>query len=456
LLTLVALVAALGFAGVVPAMAQTVDAPETVEDVIPADSNWYSVDEDNVVHVDVYFFWTPTCPYCAKAKPWLEELDAASEWLDLHSLPLTDETRENVDIAVALRDELGVQWTGAVPAFMGCETFDIGFDEPETTGAQLGEKWRRCQEGLQAQVDAVLAGEEPAPTTTLPPETEDTTTDLPFIGEIDTSTWSLPALTVVLAGFDAFNPCAFFVLLFLLSLLVHARSRVRMATIGGIFVLVSGLAYFAFMAAWLNLFEWLGPLRWVTFAAGAVAVTIGVLNMKDFFLFNRGPSLSIPEGAKPGMFKRMRSLTMASSFPAMAVGAFTLAIAVNSYELLCTAGLPLVYTRTLTLNDLPTASYYGYLALYNLVYILPLLTIVGLFVWKLGSRKLAEREGRTLKLLSGTMMTGLGLVLLFAPEWLDNALTAILVVIAAAGVTGIIVLIDRLVRGDPSDAVASR
>ncbi|MBT8211773.1 MAG: hypothetical protein KJN71_01375, partial [Acidimicrobiia bacterium] len=151
----------------------------------------------------------------------------------------------------------------------------------------------------------------------------------------------------------------------------------------------------------------------------------------------------------------MRALTVASSFPAMAVGAFTLAIAVNSYELLCTAGLPLVYTRTLTLNDLPTASYYGYIALYNVVYILPLLAIVALFVWKLGSRKLAEREGRALKLLSGTMMTGLGLVLLLVPEWLDNALTAIFVVIAAVAVTGVIVLIDRAVRGDSSGTVAS-
>lgn len=441
--------------GAAPSMAQEADSPATVAEVIPADSHWYSVDDDQLVHIDVYFFWSPTCPHCARAKPWLEELEATSPWLDLHSLPFTEETQENVDIAIALRDELGVQWTGAVPAFMACESFDIGFGEVDTTGAQLEEKWRACQEGLQAQVDAIVAGQEPAPTTTLPPESGDTTTDLPFIGEIDASTWSLPALTIVLAGFDAFNPCAFFVLLFLLSLLVHARSRVRMAIIGGIFVLVSGLAYFAFMAAWLNLFEWLGPLRWVTLAAGLVAVTAGLINIKDFFFFDKGPSLSIPEGAKPGMFKRMRALTTASSFPAMAFGAFTLAVAVNSYELLCTAGLPLVFTRTLTLNDLPTASYYGYLALYNVVYILPLLAIVGLFVWKLGSRKLAEREGRALKLLSGSMMTGLGLVLLFAPDWLDNAFTAVFVVLAAVAVSAIVVVIDRVVRRDSEGAVAS-
>jgi hypothetical protein len=76
---------------------------------------------------------------------------------------------------------------------------------------------------------------------------------------------------VTLAGLDAFNPCAFFVLLFLLSLPVHAGSRGRMMAVGGTFVAISGLVYFAFMTAWLNVFRWLGPLRGVTIVAGLVA-----------------------------------------------------------------------------------------------------------------------------------------------------------------------------------------
>jgi hypothetical protein len=97
-------------------------------------------------------------------------------------------------------------------------------------------------------------------------------------------------LTVVLAGLDAFNPCAFFVLLFLLSLLVHAHDRRRMLLIGGVFVFFSGLIYFVFMAAWLNVcFCWLGELRFMTLLAGLLAVSIGGLNVKDFFgLFGRG------------------------------------------------------------------------------------------------------------------------------------------------------------------------
>jgi energy-coupling factor transporter transmembrane protein EcfT len=132
--------------------------------------------------------------------------------------------------------------------------------------------------------------------------------DLPFIGRLDPSTLSLPVLTLVLAGLDAFNPCAFFVLLFLLSLMVHARSRARMALVGGVFVLFSGLLYFVFMAAWLNLFLLVGYLPLVTISAGLVALFVGALNVKDFVWPKKGISLSIPERAKPDLYQRTRDL----------------------------------------------------------------------------------------------------------------------------------------------------
>ena len=102
-----------------------------------------------------------------------------------------------------------------------------------------------------------------------------------------------------------------------------------------------------------------------------------------------------------------------------------LAIAANFYELLCTAGFPMVYTRLLTLSELPPAGYYLYLALYNLIYVVPLVLIVLVFVRTLGARKLTEREGRLLKLLSGAMMLELGALLLVAPEWLNNLAVAL-------------------------------
>jgi hypothetical protein len=247
--------------------------------------------------------------------------------------------------------------------------------------------------------------------------------ELPMVGRVDLSTWSLPAVAVVLGLVDSFNPCAFFVLLFLLSMLVNARSRVRMLLIGGVFVAVSGMIYFVFMAAWLNLFLLVGQIFWFTLIAGLLAVAIGAINVKDYFWFGRGATLGIPEDARTGLFKRMRALLGAESLSSMLVGTVVLAILANSYELLCTAGLPMVFTRILTLNALPGATYYAYLALYCAVYVLPLLAIVTAFAWTLGRRKLSEYEGRVLKLLSGLMMSGLGLLLMFKPEALNSLTT---------------------------------
>jgi hypothetical protein len=208
-----------------------------------------------------------------------------------------------------------------------------------------------------------------------------------------------------------------------------------MAIVGGTFVLFSGALYFLFMAAWLNVFLIVGHLALVTTVAGLIAIAIGAVNVKDYVWFKRGVSLSIPERAKPGLFQRMRGLVATSNLPSILIGTMTLALAANAYELLCTAGFPMVFTRILTLNELSPATHYLYLALYNVVYILPLLAIVVVFVVTLGARKLSEDEGRILKLLSGLMMFGLGIVLLVAPDLLSQPMIAIVLMMAALIVT---------------------
>jgi hypothetical protein len=315
-----------------------------------------------------------------------------------------------------------------------------GFDNAETTGAVLLARLEHCR----ANPDEAIAMFSGADAGGGPKPGEVMGVQVPLLGMIDPSDSGLPILTVVIAGLDAFNPCAFFVLLFLLSLMVHARSRARMMLVGGTFVLISGLIYFVFMAAWLNVFLLLGELRLVTIIAGIIAVGLAAINIKDYFWFQSGgPSLSIPESKKPGMYQRMRNLVAAKSVWAMLIGTAILAVAVNSYELLCTAGLPMVYTRILTLREADTFVYYLYLVLYNIIYVIPLLIIVLLFVMKFGSRKLGEAEGRLLKLMSGMMMLGLGALMLVAPTALNNAGIAIVLLLGAVALTWVIHLISR-------------
>ncbi|MFW2403354.1 MAG: thioredoxin family protein [Gammaproteobacteria bacterium] len=405
-------------------LAAPLSAAETAE--VPG-TEWVTVDAAGDVSVHLYFFWTATCPHCQRAKPFVETLPDKYPWLQLHSHVLDREHRDHVSLYVDMARALGKK-AGSVPAFLFCGKMFTGYDEESTTGAFLVDGLRECHEtaletgGQIATLEPETAAEEPA-------------LSIPLIGELDVEAWSLPALTLVLAGLDSFNPCAFFVLLFLLSLLVHARSRQRMLIIGGTFVFFSGFIYFLFMAAWLNLFLVIGNTQWVTLGAGLVALVLGLINIKDFVWFKRGVSLSIPDDAKPKLYERMRGLVAADNLAAMMLGAIALSIAANSYELLCTAGFPMVFTRALTLNDLPTSSYYLYLVFYNVIYVIPLLLIVGVFVATLGSRKLSEREGRVLKLLSGLMMFELGVVLVFAPAALNNVMTAVVLLVVALALT---------------------
>jgi glutaredoxin len=355
--------------------------------------------------VKLFLFWREGCPHCHEEQLFLKEMKVKYPALEV----MEYEVSENR----ALFEEFAMRYnatTQYVPATFIGERFIGGFDSKYLIGKQIDDQ---IQYELKRQ-NTNASCENPSSNLVA----------IPLIGEIDPNSVSLPVFTVILGGLDSINPCAFFILLFLLSLMVHARSRLRMFIIGGIFVFFSGLIYFVFMAAWLNVFLVLGQIKLITLIAGLIALSVSVLNIKEFFFFKEGPSLSIPESAKPKLFERMRNLVKSTEYPSMIIGTAVLAIAANTYELLCTAGFPLVYTRVLTLNNLSMTEYYLYLAFYNLVYVLPLFAIVLMFTYTLGSRKLSEDEGRALKLLSGNMMLLLGLLLILAPEFLNNILAA--------------------------------
>ena len=335
---------------------------------------WIDRDAAGEPRVHLYFFWTRTCPHCQAARPFVAALPQRHAWLVVHSHELTADA-EAADTYVAMAEALG-QDASSVPAFLFCGRLEVGFDRAETTGKALEEALQACREAASSKRGAG------PPATTAPPAPG---IDLPMFGRMTHEQWSLPVFTLVIAGLDAFNPCAFFVLLFLLSLLIHAGSRARMLFIGGVFLFFSGLIYFVFMAAWLNVFRWLGEVALVTTAAGVLAMVIALINIKDYFWFRKGVSLSIPETAKPGLYQRMRGLLRADSLPALTLGTITLALAANTYELLCTAGFPMIYTRLLTLADLTPWRHYAYLAFYNGVDVPPLLVITLICAGPLGA-----------------------------------------------------------------------
>ena len=378
--------------------------------------------------VVVHFFTASGCPHCAEGEAFLEDLRERYPALEIREYEIWN-NRPNFDLLLRLSSTFGSE-TVSTPTFFIGNRIWTGFSQADAQ--QVEAAVRTCLE--QGCPDPLKRLESPEKAVTEEPST----LTLPVLGEVNAQRVSIPVLTVVLGLLDSFNPCAFFVLLFLLSLLVHARSRRRMFLVGGVFIFCSGLVYFLFMAAWLGIFRMAGQVRWITIAAGVFAVFFALINIKDFFLFKKGITFSIPESAKPHLFRRMRSLVQAESLWSVLPGTVLLALAANSYELLCTAGFPMVYTRVLTLQDLPGWQYTAWLVAYNLVYIVPLLVILVGFTVTLGAHKLSEEQGRVLKLVSGMMMLVLGTVLLVDPSLLNRLW-------AAAGLLGSALLASALV-----------
>ncbi len=368
---------------------------------------------------DIEVFASKRCPHCTAAKLFLMELRQERPSLEI-LIRDVDEDKSALARLEQLSTQFGYQTVG-VPTFYLRGELVIGFAGPDTTGRRIKALLDRpppaskkeLPEGACLPGPATPCEDEPS---ALPPQPESVETSL--FGPLSVQEMGLPVFTLALGLLDGFNPCAMWVLLFLLSLLVNLHDRAKMALIASTFVVVSGLAYFAFMAAWLNVFLIIGFSRAIQLVLGGIAFTVGAVNTKDFFAFGRGPSLKIPETAKPGLYEKMRRIVQAENLTGALVGIVVLAVMVNMVELLCTAGFPAVYTHILSLQHLTPWEYYGYLGLYNVAYIVDDAVMVTIAVITLGHRKFQEKEGRWLKLMSGVVMLALGAILIAKPEWL--------------------------------------
>lgn len=351
---------------------------------------------------EVTLFWAVGCPHCELAKEFLVGLRREHPDLETELVEVRRDPTGRQRFLDTLR-RLGTT-AAAVPMFVVGDRYVVGF----TQGVS------------EAQVLELVAAASQPRRPSGPPELTRPTDSVQtrWFGRLSASELGLPLFTLALGLLDGFNPCAMWVLVFLLAMLAGQRDRTRMALTAGTFVVVSGVVYFMFMAAWLSVFLWVGMTRAVQLVLGGIAFAVGGVNVKDFFAFGRGVSLSIPDAAKPGIYARVREILREHTLAGSVLGVAVLAVLVNFVELLCTAGLPAIFTAVLAQRELSTWGRLAYIGLYNLAYIADDAAMVSIAVVTLSRRRLAERAGRWLKLVSGAVMLALGLLLIFRPEWL--------------------------------------
>ncbi len=353
--------------------------------------------------VSLLFFWGVGCPHCEEARPLVDALAREEPRLRVEAIEVRQDAEGRRRFIDTMK-RLGVTAAG-VPTFVIGEAHVVGYAKGET------------DKQVRAMVADALRPRDAGAASGLGPPSPIGVT-VPWFGEIDPGTVSLPGLTVAIGLADGVNPCAIWVLVVLLGILLHVESQRRMLLYAGTFVVMSGVVYFVFMTAWATLFALVGLSRVVTMILGAALLGMGIVNLKDVVWFKKGPSLVIPDRVKPGLFRRMRAIAGAATTPAAIAGIAALAFVVNLVELGCTLGLPAIYTRILALRGLAAAPRFAYLALYNVVYVVPLLVVVAVFIGLKRRVVMTERVARGLKAVSGVLLTAFGGLFVISPELL--------------------------------------
>ncbi len=243
-----------------------------------------------------------------------------------------------------------------------------------------------------------------------------TIVDIPFIGEIDAKDFSIPVLAVILGLVDGLNPCAMWVLVYLISLVTTLKDHRKIWLIVGSFVLASGVLYFLFMTAWLNAYLFMGYVRQLTLLVGFFALWAGMVSIYESIKSRGQPICEI--GNSESKSKTMARIKKVALSP-LSIGSFfaivALAFVVNSIEFLCSAAIPAVFTYILSISPLSTLQYYMYILLYDFFFMFDDLLIFGTAAFAATSI-LGEKYAVYTKPIGGVIMLGIGIVLIFFPS----------------------------------------
>lgn len=367
-------------------------------------SKFNEVQDAKNATLTVDFFYSPSCPHCRAQHDFNARLSAEFPNVAIVAHNVEDEEEAALMEFMSVMEGMPDEYLYSVPkTFVGKYLF-VGYDNEYGRGEEIRQAIISELSGLNQTQNA---GNESAPPAI----------DLPFIGTVEPAKMSLPVLAIVLGLVDGFNPCAMWVLVYLISIVISMKDRKRLWIIVGSFVLASGILYFLFMTAWLNAFLFIGYFRPVTIAVGLFALGAGILALKEFAQNPQG-TLECKVGDASGKKKTMGTIDALVNSPisiATIGGVIVLAFAINSVEFACSAGIPAVFTQVLALSSVGALEHYAYILLYVVFFMLDDAIIFGLAAMAV-STEFGQKYAGYCHVIGGAVMFGLGVMLLFFPN----------------------------------------
>lgn len=366
----------------------------------------------------VYLFHQESCPHCKKEIQYLEELKNEYSNLDV----VTYEVSQNVmnyNFMNRVIDKTGIVTNGQVPFTIIGTDYYIGFED-------------HVKKSIKDSIDKFLNDKNSIDVIAKVKNGEDvsnikynvdpkSTKVIPILGEIDAKKVSLPLVAIVIGAVDGFNPCAMWVLLFLIGMLFHMKDKKKMWILGITFLLTSAVMYLLIMAAWLKVALSFMTVVWLRIFIAIVALVAGLVNLNSYIKEKKRKDDGceiVDEKKRKKMFTKIKKITSEKKFILAIFGIIALAISVNLVELACSAGLPLIFTQILALNDLSTLEYVIYMLIYILFFLIDDIVVFVIAMLTLNIKGISSKYGKYSHLIGGIIMILIGILMIFKPEWL--------------------------------------
>lgn len=375
--------------------------------------------------VNIYLFHSYTCKHCKEEIKLLDELEKEYDNIKVYKYEVNE--NGNGELLKNISEIMGSKVTGTPYTIIGNKVFS-GYDYENSKGRFKGAIEYYSKYGYEDKVGEYISSI-PLPSY----EVKDTDPDvdeyisnyisykvkLPLIGEVKLKNLTLPLVTVVIGLADGFNPCAMWVLLFLISMLIGMKDKKRMWILGSTFLLISALIYLIFMMSWLNLANLLISVVWVRVIIAVVSLVGGFINLRGYIKHRKVSGCDVVDDKKRNkIITRIKKFTTEKNFWLAILGVIVLAISVNVVELACSAGLPVMFIEILSLNNLTAIEEIIYIVLYMLFFLLDDFVVFVIAMTTLSLTGVSSKYGNLSKLIGGILMLFIGLLLMFKPEWI--------------------------------------
>lgn len=363
-----------------------------------------------------YYFYLEDCPVCGDIEVWFEEeLMPKFPELEMKKINVGPGHVENREFFISLsKENFGItpaERLGGVPAVFIGNYYLVGFPGP------------REEEYIKRLVGDCLEYGCISPTETTKEEARNIRgldyITLPLLGEVNIREAGFPLFTIMVAAMDGLNPCALWILLFLLAYAIKEKSRKKMVLVAGTFILTSAVFYFFLLAAWLEVFKLFVYVRPLKIGIGLLALIVGFLQLQSFFKKEQGCPTSTRDSKRfKKINERIKTIFATNSLKVIIPGTIILALSVNLFGFFCSAGFPAIFTGVMALQGFPRYIELLFIGLYAFIFMLDEVIIFTVAFVTLRTITAGEKVAKWIGLIGGLLMILLGTLLIFFPEYL--------------------------------------